>query len=472
MDVLVDALNGLVDAIWSVMVAIYDFLHPLFFGPDDPSKIVECSANSTCEIVHPIVVALIVFVVLLTGFAYTTVLERRLIASIQSRIGPNRAGPKGLLQPVADGVKLIFKEDVTPAQADKVVFHVAPMLKVIPALIVLAVIPLGPKVTIPWFDGNWYRVNQGLLDVDEGILWLLAVMGISIYGVTLAGWASANKYAMLGSLRSTASMISYELSMGTLFAVPILLAGSMAIGDIVDDQLGIFNWYIWQNPLAAILLFIVLMVEVNRGPFDLPEAEQELVAGHMTEYSGMKFAMFFLAEYINMIGISVIWVTMFLGGYDDGLGLVSGLPLLGLPVIIGKVIMLLILMIWIRATIFRPRYDRLMTFGWKLLLPLSIITVAWTAVSIAIAEEGGGQIVYGVSAALLFFVVIAFATILSRATTLATVPAPSVSPTERSPITLVLDIVGGLINIPFVINEQIQAARAGSNSGASDDKSN
>ena len=461
MDGVVNALNSLSDALWSIIRGIYSFFIPLLLGPDDPTKVIECSANSTCEVVHPIVITLLVFVTLLTGFAYTTVLERRFIAAIQSRVGPNRAGPMGLLQPVADGVKLIFKEDITPERADKVVFHVAPMLKVIPALIVLAVVPLGPKITIPWFDGNWYRVNQGLLNIDEGVLWLLAVTSISVYGVALAGWASANKYAMLGSLRSTASMISYELSMGTLFAVPILLAGSMAIGDIVDTQHGVLNWFIIQNPLAAVLMFIILMVEVNRAPFDLPEAEQELVAGHMTEYSGMKFAMFFMAEYINMIGISVIWVTMFLGGYDDGIGIVNGLPLLGVPVLAGKVFVLLALMVWIRAAVFRPRYDRLMTFGWKLLLPLSIITVAWTAVSIGIAEAGGGAIVYVLSTGILFLVVLAFAGLIGRSAGPETIVAPTVSPTHRNPITLILDFVGGLLNIPFLVNEQVQSVRAG-----------
>lgn len=435
------------------MDGILDFLTQLVLGPDDPSKVIECSADSTCVTVHAIVIALLVFVTLLTGFAYTTVLERRFISAIQSRIGPNRAGPAGLLQPVADGIKLIFKEDLTPAGADKIVFHIAPIIKVIPALIVLAVVPLGPKVTVPWFDGNWYRAPQGILNVEVGVLWILAVTSISVYGVTLAGWASANKYAMLGSLRATASMISYELSMGTLLAVPILLAGSMAITDIVQDQQGIFNWYIFQNPLAALLFFIALMVEINRAPFDMPEAEQELVAGHITEYGGMRFAMFYLAEYVNMIGISVIWLTMFAGGYDDGLGLVNGFPLLAVPVLIGKVIPLLMVMIWIRGTIFRPRYDRLMTFGWKLLLPISILSVAWTAVAIVIAEEGGGQIVYLLSAAALFVIMLVMAAAFARAITPETLPDDtlSVAPANRGIGGLAIIAVGSLLAIPFAV---------------------
>lgn len=433
------------------MDGILDFLTQLVLGPNDPSTVMECSADATCATIHAVVIGLLVFVTLLTGFAYTTVLERRFIAAIQSRIGPNRAGPAGLLQPVADGIKLIFKEDITPANADKVVFQLAPIIKVIPALLVLAVVPLGPKVTIPWFDGNWYRAPQGVLNIESGVLWLLAITSISVYGVTLAGWASNNKYAMLGSLRSTASMISYELSMGTLFAVPILLAGSMAISDIVADQQGIFNWYIFQNPLAALLLFLVLMVEISRAPFDMPEAEQELVAGHITEYGGMRFAMFFMAEYINMIGISVIWSTMFLGGYDDGIGIVNGFPLLGVPVLAGKVILLLMLMIWIRGTIFRPRYDRLMTFGWKILLPMSILSVAWTAVAIVIAEEGGGQIVYLVSTAILFVLVIGVAAAFAGAVAPDTVPDDTTSliPSQRGLGGTLLVAVGALLAIPF-----------------------
>lgn len=248
-------------------------------------------------------------------------------------------------------------------------------------------------------------------------------------------------------------MISYELSLGTLFAVPILLAGSMAISDIVLDQQGFFNWYIFKNPLAALLFFLALMIEINRAPFDMPEAEQELVAGHITEYSGMRFAMFYMAEYINMIGISVIWATMFLGGYDDGFGLVNGFPLLAIPVIAAKVIPMLLLMIWIRGTIFRPRYDRLMTFGWKLLLPVSILAVAWTAISIVIAEEGGGQTTYLISSAILFVITLGMAVAFARAINPSTVPTDTeeFNPLSRGFSGIILLAVGSLLAIPFAI---------------------
>ncbi|KAB2864464.1 MAG: NADH-quinone oxidoreductase subunit H, partial [Anaerolineae bacterium] len=280
--------------------------------------------------------------------------------------------------------------------------------------------------------------------------------------ITLAGWASNNKYALLGALRASASMISYELSLGTVFAVPIMLAGSMSIGDIIGEQSGLFlKWFIFQNPLAAIIMFIALMAEISRAPFDMPEAEQELVAGHITEYSGMKFAMFFLAEYVNMIGISVIFVTMFMGGYHDGFGLVQGAPLLALPVLIGKVIPFLIIMVWVRGSIFRPRYDRLMAFGWKVLLPLSMLAVVWTAVSIVIEQEGGPT-AYLISVAILFVIVGALGYLFNRSTTPETVLNIDEVESEKLGFGYyVLQFVGGILSIPFVAYEAAKNLRPG-----------
>lgn len=425
-----------------------------FLAPNDPSVIIECTSSASCTTTHAIISTAIIFITLLTGFAYTTLLERRFIAAIQSRVGPNRAGPFGLLQPVADGIKLIFKEEVIPTNADKPVYYLAPVMKVVPALIVLAAIPLGPKLVVPWFDGNWYRISQGLMDPNVGILWVLAVTSISVYGVTLAGWASNNKYAILGALRSSASMISYELSMGLTFAVPVMLAGSLSFGDIIEDQYGLFNWYVWRNPLAALLLWIAMMAEINRGPFDMPEAEQELVAGHMTEYSGMKFALFFMAEYINMIGISVIFSSLFLGGYDDGFGIVQGAPILAVPVLASKVVLFLMFMIWVRGTVFRFRYDRLMMFGWKVMLPLSMLSVVWTAVTVVVTDEGGGQVVQGISAGMLMILLGLFYYLLNRELTPAT-PTPGVKtevlPNNRGFAFIILQMVGALIAIPFAL---------------------
>jgi NADH-quinone oxidoreductase subunit H len=357
------------------------------FGPGESSVVIECASNGTCAVIHSILTSLILFFVLLTGFAYTTVLERRFLAFIQSRIGPNRAGPYGLLQPVADGIKLIFKEDVTPESAQKIVFWLAPVIKLVPSLLVVAVIPFGPPISIPWFDGKWYHMSQGLADVNVGVLWVLGITSIGIYGIVLAGWSSNNKYAMLGGLRSSAQMISYELSMGLAIVVPVLLAGSMSIGDIINAQNDppILGWYVFENPLAAFILMVALLAEVNRAPFDMPEAEQELTAGYHAEYSGMKFAIFFLAEYVSMIAVSMIGAAMYFGGYH--FLFVDKLPLLGPLVYAIKVVILLVVMIWVRGTLPRIRYDRLMTFGWKVMLPLSLVAVAWSAVTVVLQEE-------------------------------------------------------------------------------------
>jgi NADH-quinone oxidoreductase subunit H len=262
-------------------------------------------------------------------------------------------------------------------------------LKVVPTLIVLAVIPLGPPIVLPWFDGNWYRVPLHVADLNVGVLWLLAITSIGTYGVVLAGWASSNKYSMLGGLRATAQMISYELSMGLMLVVPVLIVGSMSIRDIIDAQgaVPVLGWFVFQNPLAAAILTFALIAEVNRAPFDLPEAEQELTAGYMTEYSGMKFALFMMAEYLGMIGVSLIAVSTFFGGYH--FFLVDSIPILGPLVMIGKVIVLLIGMVWLRATLPRIRYDRLMSFGWKVMLPLALLAVSWTAIAVVIGDEFG-----------------------------------------------------------------------------------
>ena len=310
---------------------------------------------------------------LLTGFAYLTLFERRVLAKIQTRVGPNRVGPWGLLQPAADGIKLIFKEELIPDRADKTLFVLAPIVTVIPALIIMAVIPFGPDLQI-----LGRTVSQSIAaDINVGVLYLLAVSSIAVYGIALAGWSSGNKYALLGGLRAAAQMVSYELALGLAFVVPILLAGSMSIQDIVMAQNGFTRWFVWKQPLGFLILFIASIAEINRAPFDEPEAEQELVAGFHTEYSGMKFALFFMAEYIKMIAVSAIAATFFLGGYWGPF--VEQFPLLG-PLYFGiKVVGFLFVIIWLRATLPRIRYDRLMQLGWKILLPLALLTVVWTA---------------------------------------------------------------------------------------------
>lgn len=332
--------------------------------------------------------------VLLTGFAYMTFAERKVAALLQVRIGPNRAGPGGFFQPVADGIKLIFKEEFIPGGADKVIFMIAPIITVIPALIILGVVPWGPTVTL---FGR--KILLGITDLNVGILYILSVASIAVYGIVLAGWSSNNKYAMLGGLRSTAQMVSYELSLGLAIVGPLLLAGSMSLGDIVNAQSKLP--FILLQPVAALVFYVAALAEVNRAPFDMPEAEQELTAGYHTEYSGMKFALFFMAEYIKMIGVSAIFTTLFLGGWrgpfaDLGapqlpaafpeplVQFVGGfdLGLLGLIYFWAKVAASLFFMIWLRSTHPRLRYDRLMALGWKVMLPLALANVMVTAAAL------------------------------------------------------------------------------------------
>lgn len=335
-----------------------------------------------------VIKSLVVLLVLLTGFAYVTLYERRALARIQTRIGPNRAGPQGFLQPIADAVKLIFKEEFIPAQADKILFILAPILTVVPAMILLAVIPLGTQFTLPFTDRV---IHLYVANINVGVLYLAAIASIAVYGIVLAGWSSSNKYALLGGLRSSAQMISYELSLGLCFVVAILLGNSMSLVNIVNAQKDM--WFVVYQPVGTIIFLIAVLAEVNRAPFDMPEAEQELTAGYHSEYSGMKFALFFMAEYEKMIVVSAIAATLFFGGYRE-FWFLSGTVLsvdhfwwLGPIYLLIKVAILLFGMIWVRATWPRIRYDRLMAFGWKVMLPLSLAVVFITALGILLAKE-------------------------------------------------------------------------------------
>lgn len=314
----------------------------------------------------------------LVGFAYTTYYERRALARIQTRIGPNRAGPFGLLQPVADGIKLIFNEELIPAKADRFLFLLAPVLTVLPSLIIWAVVPWGTSITLFGRDIPLY-----LTDINVGVLYVMAVASIAVYGIVIAGWSSNSKYPLLGSLRSTAQIISYELSLGLAFVGPILLSDSMSMIQIVEKQQETY-WFFILQPLGFVIFLLAVLAEVNRAPFDMPEAEQELVGGYHTEYSGMKFALFFMAEYIKMIAVSAIAATLFLGGYSGPF--VDTLPWLGPIYLLLKIIILLFGMIWVRGTLPRFRYDRLMGFGWKIMLPAALINVFITAVVIVLLK--------------------------------------------------------------------------------------
>ena len=353
-----------------------------------------------------IVKGFILCLILLTGFAYLTLYERRALARMQVRVGPNRAGPQGLLQPIADAVKLIFKEELTPGHVYKLVFILAPVLTVVPSLVLAAVIPLGTSFN---FFGR--EITLYVADLNVGVLYLTSIASIAVYGIVLAGWSSNNKYAMLGGIRSSAQMISYELSLGLGFVITIILSNSMNLNDIVNAQKDM--WFAVIQPAGALVFMIVTLAEVNRAPFDMPEAEQELTAGYHAEYSGMKFALFFMAEYQKMIVICMIAATLYFGGYREFWFLKDTIFSVDSTWVIGawqikawflgpiymllKVIVLLFFMIWIRATWPRIRYDRLMAFGWKVLLPLSLVLAFISAVGVLLVQElGNPLLIWGV----------------------------------------------------------------------------
>lgn len=297
-------------------------------------------------------------------------LERKIMAHMQVRLGPMRVGPHGLLQPIADGIKLLFKEDIIPEKASKLLFVLAPAMAMIPAMLTFAVIPFGDTVKI-----LGYKVDLVITDINIGFLYIFGVSSLGIYGIVMAGWASNNKYSLLGGIRSSAQMISYELTLGLSLIGVVMLTESLSLVDVVNAQARF--WNIILQPLGFFIYFTSAIAEVNRCPFDLPEAESELVAGYHTEYSSMKFAMFFMAEYANMITVSAIAVTFFLGGWQGPF----------LPPVVWFMLKLsgcLFFFIWIRSTFPRLRYDQLMNFGWKFLLPLSLLNILITGLVMVI----------------------------------------------------------------------------------------
>jgi NADH-quinone oxidoreductase subunit H len=379
-----------------------------------------------------IVVSLVLFLATTTAFAYLTLFERRLLARFQHRVGPNRAGPGGFLQPLADAVKLFFKEDITPTQADKVIYNIAPALAMIPAILLFAVIPFGAYLDLSWLLGEAGSVIPlQLTDINVGILYLLSVTSIGVYGITLGGWSSNNKYSMLGGIRSAAQLISYELALGLSILVAIMLTSqpagqpglpypscaamfgqpaeafsSLSTCRIVESQAGWWNIFKPTGLIAFCVFWLASTAEVVRAPFDLVEAEQELVGGYNTEYSSMKFALFFMAEYIKLIAVSAIGVTLFLGGWrGPGVDVLysAGYPnvaaLISLGYFLLKLVFFLFLSVWVRATLPRFKYDQLMDIGWKQLLPLSLALVAITAIG-AVLTTGMNPYIAGLFGAL------------------------------------------------------------------------
>jgi NADH-quinone oxidoreductase subunit H len=345
-------------------------------------EILSLSNSPALFVLAMLVKILAVFTVTMLIVAYATWVERKVIGHMQTRLGPMATGWHGLLQPIADGLKLFFKEDIIPAEASKVPFILAPMMILIPALVTVAVIPFGPDLQI----GN-YLIPLQITDLNIGILYILAMAGLGVYGIVLAGWASNSKYSLLGGIRSSAQMVSYELAAGLAIVAVFMLSETLSLRGIVAAQQGplwgsisfIPNWYVFTQPLAFGLFVICGLAEINRTPFDLPEAETELVSGFCTEYSSMKYALFFMAEYANMIVISAIAATLFLGGW-------YGPTPWGVVNLLGKVFAFMFFFIWLRATWPRVRYDQLMFLGWKIFLPLALANIVVTGLVVVLQQ--------------------------------------------------------------------------------------
>ena len=339
----------------------------------------------TFFLVSSIIKIVVVFTVIMVGVALLTLAERRICAWMQDRLGPNRVGPQGLLQPAADGLKNLLKEETLPAQADKVLFMLAPAMSFVPALLTFAVIPFATPLPTPWGE-----VDMVVANLPVGFLYILAFGSLGVYGIVLAGWASNNKYSLLGGLRASAQMISYEIAMGMSTVAVLLLAGNVTLTDVVAKQSqSLFTWNVFPLSLAFFVFIVAAFAETNRLPFDLPEAEGELIAGYHTEYSAMKFSMFYIAEYSNMVTASALMTTLFFGGWDIPFTTWDNTPpwsplktLLTLGVFSFKVLVFLFLYIWVRWTLPRFRYDQLMALGWKVMLPLALgyLTVIATAI--------------------------------------------------------------------------------------------
>ena len=327
----------------------------------------------------PLLKILVLLNAVLVSVTFMTLLERKVIAWVQVRLGPMRVGPYGSLQPVADAIKLLLKEDITPAGADKWVFTLAPIVAMVPALIAFAVIPFDREAT---FFG--YRVSLVVADINVGLLYIVSITSIGVYGIILAGYASNSKFPLLAGLRASAQLISYEIAVTMMLVSIVVMSGTLSMVGIIDAQFNARLWYVFVQPVAFVILFIGGLAETNRAPFDLPEAEQELTGGFHTEYSGMRFALFFLAEYANMIVVSAVATTLFFGGWLRPFPNVEALRVLGYVPgwvwFVLKTFVFLYVFIWIRATLPRYRYDQLMRLGWKVLIPLGIANLVVTAV--------------------------------------------------------------------------------------------
>lgn len=347
------------------------------------------SPNSAVDLtIESVIKSIIALAFLLVSFGYLTYFERKIMGRMQARLGPNRVGPLGLLQPLADGLKLLLKEQITPREVRTYVYLLGPALSAFIALMAFAIVPVGPT----FFLWGHQRV-MAVASVNVGLLYLLAVLSLGVYGIVLGAWGSSNRYSLLGGLRSSAQMISYELSLGLALVSVVLLAGTLSpIGIVLAQNHHPLTWFLLLQPVGFALFAIGGFAETNRAPFDLAEAEQELVAGYHTEYAGMRFALYFMAEYINMVTISALVATLFLGGW---VGIGNGIfftitqapwaQLIGVFWFLVKTALFLFLYIWVRATLPRIRYDQLMWFGWKLLLPIAVLNLVVTALYVSLS---------------------------------------------------------------------------------------
>jgi NADH-quinone oxidoreductase subunit H len=332
--------------------------------------------ESAFPVLLVLIKTLLVIVAVLTFVAYLTLLERKVLGWIQVRIGPNRVGPWGLLQPLADGAKLLLKEEITVSAANTVVYIVAPLIVVVCALIPFGVIPFAKGLGLENILGpvaNKFDLNTGVVaDINLGILFIFGISSLGVYGVILGGWASNSKYSLLGSIRAAAQMISYELGLSLSVVGVLMLAGSLSLVNIVEAQDSVWKWFVFRQPLGFILFLIAGSAEIARTPFDLMECENELVAGYQTEYSSMKFGLFYLGEYAHLLFLSSLMTTLFFGGWQG--------PILP-PIFwfLGKTFFFVFVFVWIRGTYPRLRYDRVMQFGWKTLLPVGLLNVMATA---------------------------------------------------------------------------------------------
>jgi len=347
-------------------------------------------------LVITVVKIVVVFTAIMVGVALLTLAERRICAWMQDRLGPNRVGPQGLLQPAADGLKNILKEETLPAQADKLLFLLAPAISFVPALLTFAVIPFGAPLHTKWGD-----IPLIVADLPVGFLYILAISSLGVYGITLAGWSSNNKYSLLGGLRAAAQMISYEIAMGMSAVAVLLIAGNVTLSDVVARQATgtPLTWNVVPLALGFFIFLVAAFAETNRLPFDLPEAEGELIAGYHTEYSAMKFSMFYIAEYSNMVTASALMTTLFFGGWDIPFTTWDNTPpwtllktIASVAMFGAKVGLFLFLYIWVRWTLPRFRYDQLMALGWKVMLPLALVYLTVIAAAIWYLHERLGWV--------------------------------------------------------------------------------